>query len=124
MKPCRNLNVLANYVSQSLPKAKASPIPLLVIRAIYAHAGNQPGVFFSARVLSMSALHINFAERVEVAVQSSPYLSGRKLRIETEAGRVVLHGTVGTYFQKQMAQEALRRVAGVEAIENRLVVVA
>ena len=72
----------------------------------------------------MSATENNFAERVEVAVQSSPYLSGRRLRIETEAGHVVLHGTVGTYFQKQMAQEALRRVAGVERIENRLVVLA
>ena len=72
----------------------------------------------------MSGVDIDFAERVEVAVQSSPYLSGRKLRIETEQGRVVLHGTVHSYFQKQMAQEALRRVAGVEQIENRLVVVA
>lgn len=72
----------------------------------------------------MSLLETNFAERVEVAVTSSPYLTGRKLRIETEAGRVVLHGTVGTYFQKQMAQEALRRVDGVQTIENRLVVVA
>jgi osmotically-inducible protein OsmY len=72
----------------------------------------------------MSTGETNFAERVEVAVQSSPHLWGRKLRIETEAGRVVLHGTVGTYFQKQMAQEALRRVDGVQAIENRLVVVA
>ena len=72
----------------------------------------------------MSVVETNLAERVEVAVTSSPYFSGRKLRIETESGRVVLHGTVSTYFQKQMAQEALRRVDGVEKIENRLVVVA
>lgn len=64
----------------------------------------------------------DFAERVEVAVQSNPYLNGRRLRIEAEAGRVVLHGTVQSYFQKQMAQEALRRVDGVEGIENRLIV--
>ncbi len=72
----------------------------------------------------MSELEPNFTERVEVAVLGSPYLLGRKVRIETEEGRVVLHGTVGTYFQKQMAQEALRRVAGVQGIENRLVVLA
>jgi osmotically-inducible protein OsmY len=72
----------------------------------------------------MSVVEIDFAERVEVAVHNSPYLVGRKLRIETEAGRVVLHGTVRSYFQKQMAQEALRRVDGVQRIENRLVVVA
>jgi osmotically-inducible protein OsmY len=91
---------------------------------IYAHAGNQPGVFSFFPGCTMAAVEYNLAERVEVAVQSSPYLSGRKLRIETEAGRVVLHGTVGTYFQKQMAQEALRRVDGVQGIDNRLVVVA
>ena len=72
----------------------------------------------------MSAVEANFAERVELAVHTSPYLSGRTLRIETDAGRVVLHGTVRSYFQKQMAQEALRRVDGLEGIENRLVVLA
>ncbi len=72
----------------------------------------------------MPALENNFAERVDVAVRSNPHLTGRKLRIETEAGHVVLHGTVGSYFQKQMAQEALRRIDGLQGIENRLVVVA
>jgi osmotically-inducible protein OsmY len=33
---------------------------------------------------------------------------------------VILRGKVGSYFQKQMAQEALRGVDGVEAIENCL----
>jgi osmotically-inducible protein OsmY len=32
----------------------------------------------------------------------------------------VLQGVVGTFFQKQMAQEALRRVDGVQQIENNL----
>ena len=72
----------------------------------------------------MSAFENKFAEEVEGAVQASPYLDGRKLRIETESGRVILHGTVRSYFQKQMAQEALRRVAGVQRIDNRLVVLA
>jgi osmotically-inducible protein OsmY len=60
------------------------------------------------------------AEAVQSAIATSPYLSGRKLRFETEQGRVVLLGTVSTYFQKQMAQEALRRVDGVREIENQL----
>ena len=59
-------------------------------------------------------------EKVTSAIETSPYLSGRKLRFEADAGRVVLQGTVGTYYQKQMAQEALRRVEGVCEIENRL----
>ena len=72
----------------------------------------------------MSESEINFVRQVEDVVKTSPYLAGRKLRIEADAGRVVLHGTVRSYFQKQMAQEALRQVDGVQGIENRLVVVA
>ena len=58
--------------------------------------------------------------RVLHALSESPYLHRRKLRFETSEGRVVLRGTVGSYFQKQMAQEALRRVEGVAMIENNL----
>ena len=63
------------------------------------------------------------AERVDSAITTSPYLSGRELRFETDGGRVTLQGIVKTYFQKQMAQEVVRRVAGVERIDNHLVVV-
>jgi len=59
-------------------------------------------------------------ERVQTAIDSSPYLSGRKLRFETEEGRVTLRGVVDTYFQKQMAQEALRQVDGIDRIKNDL----
>jgi osmotically-inducible protein OsmY len=57
---------------------------------------------------------------VHSALQQSPYLVNRKLRFETENGRVVLRGTVNSYYQKQMAQEAVRRLDGVEQIENHL----
>jgi osmotically-inducible protein OsmY len=59
-------------------------------------------------------------ERVNVAIHTSPYFSGRKVQSATEGSRVVLQGTVATYFQKQMAQEIARRVEGVEQIENCL----
>lgn len=59
-------------------------------------------------------------DRVQTAIDASPYLTGRKLRFETEAGRVTLRGVVDTYFQKQMAQEALRQVDGIEQIDNDL----
>ena len=58
--------------------------------------------------------------QVTQAIDSAPHLMGRTLRIETDEGRVRLHGIVGSYFQKQMAQEAIRRVEGVEQIENEL----
>lgn len=59
-------------------------------------------------------------ERLHNAIQVCPHLRGRDLRFENHSGHIVLRGFVGTYFQKQMAQETLRRVEGVQAIENDL----
>jgi osmotically-inducible protein OsmY len=68
----------------------------------------------------MPLLESSLAERVDQAIQTSPYVSGRTLRFETDGSRVVLQGSVKSYFQKQMAQEVVRRVEGVEQIENCL----
>jgi len=68
----------------------------------------------------MPASEQSLAQRVDQAIQTSPYISGRTLRFETDGGRVVLQGSVPSYFQKQMAQEAVRRVEGVEHIDNHL----
>jgi osmotically-inducible protein OsmY len=59
-------------------------------------------------------------DRVLTALEGNPYLSHRNLRFETSSGRVTLKGVVGTYFQKQMAQEAIRYVDGVSEIANEL----
>ncbi|MHB8973674.1 MAG: BON domain-containing protein [Pirellulaceae bacterium] len=59
-------------------------------------------------------------DRLGEALSSSPHLFGRKLGFEADAGTVVLRGTVNSFFQKQMAQEAIRRVDGVELIDNQL----
>ena len=69
---------------------------------------------------TMTAATSEFADLIHSAIATNPYLAGRKLRYEAESGRVVLQGTVSTYFQKQMAQEALRRIDGVREIENQL----
>jgi osmotically-inducible protein OsmY len=63
------------------------------------------------------------SDRVLTALGRSPYLAGRKLRFDAEHGRIVLRGVVHSYYQKQMAQEAIRRVDGVEDILNQLEVV-
>jgi osmotically-inducible protein OsmY len=68
----------------------------------------------------MPALEPSLADRVDQAIQTSPYVNARMLRFETDGKRVVLQGSVSSYFHKQMAQEAVRKVAGVEQIENRL----
>ncbi len=61
-----------------------------------------------------------FAKRVDMAIKSSPHLARHDLQCVVNEGRVVLTGVVGSYFQKQMAQEAVRRVDGVRRIENQL----
>lgn len=58
--------------------------------------------------------------RVHSALEENPYIAPKTLRFETSDGRVTLRGRVGTFFQKQMAQEAIRRVAGVQEIANEL----
>ncbi|HUT14032.1 MAG TPA: BON domain-containing protein [Thermoguttaceae bacterium] len=59
-------------------------------------------------------------DRVLTALERNPYLARRNLRFETYQGRVVLRGVVGSYFQKQMAQEAVRHIDGVDEIANEL----
>lgn len=58
--------------------------------------------------------------QIRSALEQSPHLTGRKLRFETSDGRVILKGVVRSYYQKQMAQESLRELDGVDLIENQL----
>lgn len=59
-------------------------------------------------------------EKIHEALISNPHVPSREVRVEAAGGRVVLKGSVRSFFQKQMAQEAIRRVDGVETIENLL----
>lgn len=59
-------------------------------------------------------------DRVLTALEQNPYVARRNLRFEAAEGRVILRGRVGSYFQKQMAQEALREVEGIDEIANEL----
>ena len=69
------------------------------------------------------SLMSNFAtmqDHVESVITTNPYLTQQKLKLEVERGRVTLRGVVSSFFQKQMAQEAIRKVDGVEVIDNEL----
>ncbi len=59
-------------------------------------------------------------DQIQGALNNSPHVSSRKVQIEATDGRVRLEGTVTTFFQKQMAQELVRRLDGVERIDNLL----
>jgi len=67
-----------------------------------------------------TASEATLSDRIDQAIQTNPYVNGRLLRFETSGSRVVLHGAVKSYFQKQMVQEALRHIEGVEQIDNCL----
>ena len=53
---------------------------------------------------------------------NSHVLKDKKLHFNKKTGRVVLQGSVKSYFEKQLAQEALRNVECVREIKNELVV--
>jgi osmotically-inducible protein OsmY len=72
----------------------------------------------------MNHFDLPLDDKVHTALRCNPYLSGRSLRFETESGRVTLRGVVRSFFQKQMAQEALRHVEGINEIHNELEVAA
>ena len=75
-------------------------------------------------IRDMTYLSLSFDHRVLTALEQNPYVGRQDLRFETEDGRVILRGRVSSYFHKQMAQEAIRRVDGVEEISNELEVAA
>lgn len=63
---------------------------------------------------------IPLLDKIHGALSNSPYIPARQVRIETTDGRVRMKGTVGSYYQKQMAQEVVLRLDGVEHVENQL----
>lgn len=62
----------------------------------------------------------DLADRVTSVLERNPYLPHRTLRCEAAQGRVVLKGVVRSYYQKQMAQEMLKSLDGVDEIENQI----
>ncbi len=73
-----------------------------------------------ARKPAMTTTAITLEDRIDSAIGRAPHLLDQVVRIETHAGHVVLRGTVRSYYQKQMAQEAVWTVDGVAQVENQL----
>ena len=59
-------------------------------------------------------------QKVGSAIHSNPHFPARSVSFHAVEDRVILEGVVGSYFQKQMAQEAVLRIDGVRQIDNRL----
>ncbi len=63
---------------------------------------------------------VSLEDRVLSALECHPRLSKRNLRFEAEEGQVTLKGSVRSFFEKQIAQETLRRIDGVRQIHNEI----
>lgn len=58
--------------------------------------------------------------RIDHALKDCPHFLGNDVTGTNDEGVVILHGRVDTFYHKQVAQEILRRVNGVERIVNLL----
>ncbi|MDP7377738.1 MAG: BON domain-containing protein [Pirellulaceae bacterium] len=68
------------------------------------------------------AVWTNFDIRIDQDLANHPLMKGKNVRIQQEKRRVILEGDVDSYYDKQLLQEVVRRIKGVEEIENRLLV--
>lgn len=65
---------------------------------------------------------LSIASEVKNAFVHNPHLNHHSVHITANQGKVRLEGEVGTFFEKQMAQEAIRNISGIEQIDNELIV--
>lgn len=59
-------------------------------------------------------------EQAQERLQATPYISFCDLRCEYRHGLLILHGQVESYYEKQLAQEAVARLEGVAQVVNQL----
>ncbi len=64
-----------------------------------------------------------FTDQVISAVIHNPHVNPNTMHIETRGDDVTIKGTAQTFFEKQMAQEAIRSIDRVNVIDNCLEVV-
>ena len=53
-------------------------------------------------------------------IELHPHLKQARVRVQSRRGKVVLTGTVASYYDKQIAQESLRGLPGIETVQNLL----
>jgi osmotically-inducible protein OsmY len=59
-------------------------------------------------------------ELAEGCLQRNPYLAMKNVSCDCQAGVLVLRGCLPSYYLKQVAQEAVASLAGVEAVDNQI----
>ena len=82
--------------------------------------GRAPEVGSLVRPDLMAASHLML--QVNEALRATGYLPLRDLHGCAVDGLVILRGTVPTYYLKQVAQSAIRRIVGINEIHTELIV--
>jgi len=62
-------------------------------------------------------------EVIQAKLAQSPYFRNRRFDVEFQDGEVTLRGEVQSYYEKQVIQESVRNVTGVQQIQNLVEVV-
>ena len=65
----------------------------------------------------------SLSERIHGALGRSPYCWSKRIHFEMDHDYVVLKGVVRTYYQKQLAQESVRTIKGVQRVRNEIQVI-
>ncbi len=73
-------------------------------------------------LLSPSEVHSGFEQLVLDALAQSPIQSHRKIRVEQAGDTLYLHGSVESFYYKQLAQEVVRNICRGVQLENELAV--
>ncbi len=59
-------------------------------------------------------------EIVQSAINRNGYFAFSRVSADIQDDNIVLTGTVETYYQKQLAQETVRKIAGTTLINNQI----
>lgn len=73
---------------------------------------------------SLHAYRHEVSEAAEECLHKSLYLAVRHISCDYDRGVLFLRGRVITFYQKQLAQEAVAKVSGVTRVVNDIEVVA
>lgn len=82
-------------------------------------------VLISGRLLSVRRgrrVDCRVHRAAEEALRTSPYRSVRRVRCHLTDGIAKLEGKVPSFHVKQAAQETVRKVNGVQGVDNRIAV--
>jgi osmotically-inducible protein OsmY len=78
------------------------------------------GVVNLMEVKEMDIVDDALARNIKFALDRDPVLESYKIIVETDNGKVSLHGEVFSWHEKQLAVDVVKQVKGVTAVKNNL----